>query len=492
MPHSGWLTSPLTALSHRQPKVCCVLSGGGSRASFQLGALDYLYRNDPDFAPSIFVGASAGSILASGLAQDMDRDAQHRFTISVMEIWRGLREPAQMFTPRPWMVRAMAEAPGWLDMVASHTPAPEPAPRTFPKLSFLRTSGPSTPDPRGHHGAGPLEMALQPDEEFEPEWSLGTLAQLFSNVGKLPRIGGDLLAIHNGMERTKSMYRPGPVLLQLLDPEVFAPARVRDSGTTLRIAMVALESGELRFMREDGALVDRRDTVFDHGPHPLATGVLASCAIPAVFRPVPLGTETYVDGGVRDNLPVQLAMEHLGADKTYLISSKGIGVPTRQSMRDADLFAIVMRSTEILIDEAGRDELEYAATTGATVIQPELDVHDAMSVDPGLIAINIDYGWLRAAERHLGLEEAHTSRHRRIIALRVRCLRLENEFLEARAADDVLPTLTRAKSEMRAELESCDPRALPEGAELWSSTFEKHVVEPEIIPPWIVDEDVTR
>ncbi len=490
MPHSGWLTAPRLGRGHKTPSVSCVLSGGGSRASFQLGALDYLYRNDPEFIPTIFVGASAGAILAAGLAQSSDRDAQHAFTTSVITIWRGLRDSAEMFTPRPWLVRAQEEAPGWLGLVSPPTHTAEAAPRTFPKLSFLRTPGPPLPAPALPSSVGPLELALQPDEELQPEWSLGTLAQLFSNVGKLPRIGGDLLAIHQGMERTKSMYRPGPVLLQLLDPEVFSPARVREAGTTLRIAMVALESGELRFMREDGALVDRTDAMFDAGPHPLSTGVLASCSIPAVFRPVPLGTETYVDGGVRDNLPVQMAMEHLGAAKTYLISSKGIGVPTRQSMRDADLFAIVMRSTEILIDEAGRDELEYAAATGATVIQPELDVHDAMTVDPGLIGINIDYGWLRAAEQHLELTAQDVLRHRRIIALRVRCLRIEREFLEFGGTDDVIETLSRAKAEMRDAVASCDARALPEGAERWWSSFEQHAVDPAVDPPWNLDEVV--
>ena len=486
MPHSGWLPSPLHGLVPKPPVVACVLAGGGSRASFQLGALAYLYRNDPEFSPSVLVGASAGAILAAGLAQDSDRNAQQDFVESVSKIWRGLRTQDEMFTPRPWLVRAQAEAPGWLDIVNQSSPAPHPASRTFPKIPFMRDNSPSPhPSPPTTH-LGPLELALQPDEELQPaEWSLGTLAQLFSNVGKLPRIGSDLLAIHQGMERTKSLYRPGPVLMELLDPAVFDPARVRDAGTTLRIGMVALESGALRFMREDGALVDRTGELFSRGPHPLATGVLASCSIPAVFRPVPLGTETYVDGGVRENLPAQLAIEHLGADRTYVISSKGINVPARQSMRDADLFAIIMRSTEILIDEAGRDELEYAERTDATVIQPELDVHDAMSVDPGLIAINIDYGWMRAAESVLQLDVDDVRRHRRIVALRMRCLRLEERLLSQPGEKETEKTLSRAKFEMRDAVASCDPRALPDGAELWWSSFERHADVPDFAPPWI-------
>lgn len=488
MAHLPWHRAPRSSSARNPPTVACVLSGGGSRASFQLGALDYLYRNDPGFTPSIFVGASAGAILASGLAQYDDRDGQHRFTEQLTEIWRGLNDPSQMFTPRPWLVRAQNEAPGWLNLINSTPPAPVAPPRS-PKFPFLRAEASTPPHPEPEQPPlGPLEMALTPDEEITPEWSLGTLTQLFSNIGKLPRIGSDLLAIHQGMERTKSLYRPGPVLLELLDPRVFDPEKVRSAGTTLRIALVALESGELRFLREDGALVDRMDRVVDTGPHSLSTGVLASSAIPAVFRPVPLGNETYVDGGVRDNLPAQLAVEHLDADRTYIISSKGSGVPARQSMRDADLFAIVMRSTEILIDEAGRDELEYAARTDALIIQPELDVHDAMSVDPGLIAINIDYGWLLAAEAHLGLDPEDTDRHRRIISTRMRCLRQEKEVL-AGSDDSVLASLSAAKRDLRDLVGRCDPRALPDGAGQWGTTFERHVVDPDVAPPWLEDAD---
>lgn len=478
----------MSNLTPRQETVACVLSGGGSRASFQLGALDYLYRNDPQFTPDTFVGASAGAILAAGLAQDADRQAQHAFTTSVKNIWLALREPAEMFTPRPWLVRAQTEAPGWLELINPRPPAPDLAPRAFPRLPFLRAPSPSTPSPARTTKLGPLELALQPDEDIEPEWSLGTLAQLFSNVAKLPRIGNDLLSIHQGMERTKSMYRPGPVLLRLLDPEVFDPAKVRSSGTTLRIAMVGLESGALRFMTETGALLDRHGRVFDAGPHPLAIGVLASCSIPAVFRPVPLGSETYVDGGVRENLPAQFAMEEMGADRTYVISSKGVGLPARQTMRDADLFAIVMRSTEILIDETTRDELEYATRTDAVVIEPELDVHGAMSVHPGLIAISIDYGWFRAAEAVLKLAESHVLRHRAITRLRMRCLQFE-ELLAIDPADtSVTDSLGDAKYKLRDAVEACDDRALPDGAKSWWRSFERHVEAPTMEPPWL-DED---
>ena len=75
MAGKGWFGLPFFSLTPRPEVVSCVLSGGGSRASFQLGALDYLYRHDDQFTPTIFVGASAGSIIASSLAQSAERPA---------------------------------------------------------------------------------------------------------------------------------------------------------------------------------------------------------------------------------------------------------------------------------------------------------------------------------------------------------------------------------------------------------------------------------
>ena len=78
-----------------------MLSGGGARASFQIGALDYLYANDPEFTPTIFIGASAGAILAAGLAQYPNRREQIGFLERVDDLWCSMTGPEDMFTPRP-------------------------------------------------------------------------------------------------------------------------------------------------------------------------------------------------------------------------------------------------------------------------------------------------------------------------------------------------------------------------------------------------------
>ncbi|MHA7861112.1 patatin-like phospholipase family protein [Tessaracoccus sp. Y36] len=481
----GWFGLPFFAKDPQPEVVTCTLSGGGSRASFQLGALDYLYQHDERFTPTIFVGTSAGSIIASSLAQGRDRDEQYGYLTRLRSIWNGMREQSDMFTPRPWLSTAERQAPTLLDLMKPPRPEPPKPRQPLLHFPFLRPQHqtPVTP-PSPIEGPDPLELALQPDEELRSDWSLATLGAM---AGALSRLRlSDLNAVASGLERTRSMYRPGPVLAQLLHDEMFVPDRVAGSGMTLRIAMVGLESGELRFMTEDGQLVSRWNEPYDDTHHDLGVGVLASCSIPAVFRPVPIGGETYVDGGARENLPAELAIGHLGGARNYVLSSQSQGVQRRPAMTDVDLFAVVMRSTEILIDEAGRDELAYAHSTGAEVVHPELSVHDAMTVHPGLIAINEAYGWLRAAEMHLRLGPDEEARHRRIIELRMRIVQLEDHFLslELPLKRDV-QRLRSAKVELRDLVRSAHSTPMPAGADSWWLEWERRVVPPSIDPPWL-------
>lgn len=313
----GWFGLPWFGVKPQEEVVSCVLSGGGSRASFQIGALEYLYRHDPQFTPTVFVGTSAGAILAAGLSQYGTRKQQLGWVHRIDQVWSSMTSADDMFTPRPWFAKLQTEGPSWLDIVTPKTPEKTSEPAKAPtkaRLPFLKSDSPAVLSPETP--TDPWEWALSPDKELRAEWSLETLTALMSGLGKLPRIGTDLNAIWHGAERSRSLYRPGPVLTKLLEPDTFDQAKVEASGMTLRLAMVALESGELRFMTETGALVDRHNQ--PHGTHTerLTTGVLASCAIPAVFRPVPIGDETYVDGGARENLPAELAIGHLGASRS--------------------------------------------------------------------------------------------------------------------------------------------------------------------------------
>lgn len=459
---SGWFELPNFSLRPKPEVVSCTLSGGGSRASFQIGALSYLYEHDPEFRPTQFVGTSAGAILAAGLSQYATTQEQAAWVDVFGDIWLGMQHADDMFTPREWYRKLQDEGPEWARIV-------QPSEPTTTKWTLTKPhANQALPDPVDD----PVEAALAPDSELQPmEWSLHDVATIASNLGKLPRIGSDLSAIWAGLESTKSMYRPGPILKQLLNEDVFQAKRVRESGMTLRIALVALESGELHFMDEHGHLMDRSGRIFDDVERDLVLGILASCSIPGVFRAVPVGAETYVDGGTRENAPIELAMTALVGSRHYLISSQSNGVRKRASMIEASMFDVIMRSAEILIDEAGRDEAQWARTRQALVIDPSVDVHDVMTVEPALMQIFRDHGWIRAAEEVSGADQAVRAQHDKIIRKRVECASLERAYV-AEPNNKAKAEITNAKLALKRLLASAESSLLPPGADSWWAKFE--------------------
>src|SRR5690625_4317160 len=79
------------------------------------------------------------------------------------------------------------------------------------------------------------------------------------------------------------------------------------------------------------------------------------------------------------------------------------------------MLEIVMRAGfGIMTDEILTDEIRRAAENGATIIQPELDIHDILTIDPGLTAIAMDYGWSRAAEACTGASASARARVREV------------------------------------------------------------------------------
>lgn len=443
-----------------------VLSGGGSKASFQIGALKYLY-NVVGITPETFVGTSAGSIIATMLAQYSTHEDQARAVDTLDQMWADLSSQEELFIERSWFTKLRMHG---TDLFAALTAEAKPSPiksltASLPKI-LRRENEPNTALVEQPDSADPLAVALSPEQTAPESWSPGGLISLLSNLGKLSRAGGDLPHIWQSADKTKSAYRPGPLLARLLDPQVFTGARVASSGMTLRIAMVDLISGELRYMRQDGVMVDRNDVPLDQTSHDLAVGVLASCSLPAVFPPVRIGDETYVDGGVRENLPAEMAIGQLHSSPTYVVAAAPPGVPFDPSYADTDILSIMMRSTSILTDESLRDEAAYARSAGAVMIEPEIEVHDVLTVDPQLIQINKDYGWIRAAEAVLKVTAAEEALHRRIIELRLELHNIET-MITGGEDEEVSVRRVEARAELDEAIALARPCFLPPGSETW-------------------------
>jgi len=187
-----------------------VLSGGGAKGAWQVGACEHLIA-ERRYWFDVISGVSAGAVNAAALAPAGDPDGLERELEHLRSVWLGLRGDRDIYRRRPF---------GALGMVLGRRPS--------------------------LHDCTPLRRVLE----------------------------------------------------QHLDP-----SRVAASPIRLRVGYVDLLSGRYRSAGND---------------HPmLVDAVLASCALPLVFPPVPLrnGRELGVDGGVHSVTPLADAVSALAEGK---------------------------------------------------------------------------------------------------------------------------------------------------------------------------------
>jgi NTE family protein len=90
--------------------------------------------------------------------------------------------------------------------------------------------------------------------------------------------------------------------------------------------------------------------VFEKGS--VAKAVRASCSIPGIFQPLEMGGRMYVDGGVTDNLPVDVARAR-GADIIIAVNiQKNIRNPHINSLVDVILQSIDIMGRELVIHKS--------------------------------------------------------------------------------------------------------------------------------------------
>lgn len=347
-------------------RVGLAISGGGALGSFEAGALRFLYDH-ARIEPVAVTGNSAGALNAAKLAHGDGPDGEP-VVDGLERLWRSMRINPDMWEPEPWLERVLASAQ-WAAAIRS------------------QVSGTS-------NAANAVRVAMRVVGSFvrRPEETDGTVD-----------------AIKDAL-KAQSLLSLAPVAA-LIEAELDVE-RLASSGIALRMGTVSLESGELRYVTETGALHDRDDRPLDLPPVSVADGILASASIPVAFPPVLLGDEHYVDGGAREILPLEILEAHLGVDRVFAISASSPAIERAPSYADRSILDILRRvSAEIATNETLRKELSPPGGWGDHVrlVVPEIDVHDALTIDPALIAISFDYGWMRAADLLLGLDERSTA-----------------------------------------------------------------------------------
>jgi NTE family protein len=101
-------------------------------------------------------------------------------------------------------------------------------------------------------------------------------------------------------------------------------------------------------------LVSGKPTVFDHGS--LSEALRATMSLPAIFSPVRDGDHVYVDGGLLDNLPVDVARK-MGAEIVIAVHLRTKPLDPNQSL---SVFSVLQSSVSVVISVNELEGMEKA------------------------------------------------------------------------------------------------------------------------------------
>ena len=280
------------------------------------------------------------------------------------------------------------------------------------------------------------------------------------------------------------------------------PALIARPGLELRLAVTALRAGVLRFVTEDGTIVesDARTPApgAAAGPVDVIDGAIASASVPMVFPPHPMADDDYVDGGVIEIIPVRAAAQ-LGAARIIAV----VAVPLSLPRDDRDYAAapagyIGLRAMGMIgIADRQHANLQVALPDGVTLttIDPVIDVVGLFEVEPGLLRINKDYGWLRAADvlaegdRAIVADVAESTHA--VVEARREAWRLEESLWAAGPRQDpnLAGNLALVREQKECVRDLLDRRKqlgfpVPDGCESWWTEYEVHTApRPAGLPP---------
>jgi predicted acylesterase/phospholipase RssA len=402
-------------------KTAFVLAGGGTKGAFEAGAIRYLVEEE-QILPQILTAASAGAVAAAVLAQAR---TPKEFALRSAELRQDLLAMTHidhLFAKQPWVES--------LDGT--------PFGRVIDSYLTVRTR-PAVPGP----DLGAILEA--PTRRRRHRRALDLATGSARAIRRLPRtrrgLRGNAGSVLTLDPLARALRVGGPSGILPVDPELIARP-----GMELRLAVTALGSGLLRYVTEDGTIVED-DAVTPvagrgAGPVDVIEGVLASSSVPMVFPPRPMADDVYVDGGVLQNIPVEAAVR-LGAERIVAVLAVPlVQQPDRRDFTKLNLMEVFLRTVgSITFGDRQATNLRYPLPPGAslTVIDPVIDVVGPFEVAPGLMLLDMDYGWLRAADVLVPLTgdvraEAAAATDA-LVTARVRCWHLEESVWRSGRAD---------------------------------------------------------
>ena len=130
----------------------------------------------------------------------------------------------------------------------------------------------------------------------------------------------------------------------------------------------------------------------------LVTAMRSTMSIPGLFAPVKTDGMVLVDGGLRDNFPVDIA-KYLGADIV-------IGITLSQGFKSYEQMNNLMDLLSQATDLYARQVYERNLPMADVVIHPDLKGYDMMSFDPVAVDVMIERGYEAAVAKADSLQAA--------------------------------------------------------------------------------------
>lgn len=445
-----------------EEKTALVLAGGGTKGAFEAGAIKYLVE-EQSLTPEVITSTSAGSICAIVLAQARGHRELLTRVGELQDDLLAMTHADLLFGKQPW-VGALEGTLFGAAIDGYVTAATRPP---IPGEAGARDEGATRPA----NARRRVDLALD---------VLKALPHVRRARRHLKRSAGSLFTLD---PLAAALRSGGPTGITPVDPVL-----VGRPGLELRLAVVALGAGVLRYVTEDGTVVES-DTVTPvagsgSGPVDVLEGVLASASVPMIFPPRPMANDVYTDGGVADVVPVTAATR-LGATRIFAVLAVPLLAPrdTRDFTKVSGLGVFLRSIGVVAFAERQQANLHPPLPPGVevTVIDPVVDVVGPFEVSQGLMLLDMDYGWMRAADVLAQVDRGTRRRAEEatdtVAVARTRAWHLEEAIWgTGRAGFADLAAVAECKRTVRDAV--CERKDLglptPPDAERWWTGYEVH------------------
>lgn len=195
-----------------------------------------------------------------------------------------------------------------------------------------------------------------------------------------------------------SVYDSQP-LIDLIKNNVFLK-KIRDAGKLVSVGAVSLSSGKY--------------TIFDQTHDSFIDAVIASASFPGMLRPIKIGEQLWIDGGVKEITPIKTAIDMGATEIDIIITSPETRV--KFFLDKPNTMDVLKRALDLSTDKIMANDIEKAvmynklSSAGASdkkivkinIIRPDTNlIEDLLNFDPIKIKEMIKKGYEDAKKKYI-------------------------------------------------------------------------------------------